>query len=65
MKSNKNAKSKHVTVRGSIAGIGTPLLTPCDLECIITNDELGKTLSINNGIIQFSIPIEPIEQYLK
>ena len=34
-------------------------------ECIITNDERGKTLSINDGKIQFTIPFEPIEKYLK
>ena len=35
------------------------------LECIITNDEMGKTLSINNGVIQFSVPFEPLEKWLR
>lgn len=35
------------------------------LECIITNDKNGKTLSINNGKMQFTIPFEPIEKFLK
>ena len=35
------------------------------LDCIVTNDKHGKTLSINNGKIQFTIPFEPIEKYLK
>lgn len=34
-------------------------------NCIVTNDEKGKTLSINNGKIQFSIPFEPLEKYLR
>lgn len=38
---------------------------PDELECIITNDEKGKTISINNGVLQFTIPFEPIEGYLK
>lgn len=36
-----------------------------NFECIITNDRNGKTLSINDGKIQFTIPFEPIEKYLK
>lgn len=35
------------------------------LQCIVSNDEIGKSLSINNGKIQFTIPLEPIEKYLK
>ena len=35
------------------------------LECIITNDEIGRTLSINDGKIQFTIPFEPIAKYLE
>lgn len=35
------------------------------LEAIITNDERGKTLSINDGKIQFTIPFEPLQKYLK
>lgn len=35
------------------------------LECIITNDSRGKTLSINDGFTQFTIAFEPIEKYLK
>ena len=34
------------------------------LECLITNDELGKTLSINDGNVQFTVPFEPLEKYL-
>ena len=38
---------------------------PVEFKCIITNDEKGKTLSINNGVLQFTIPFETIEGYLK
>lgn len=34
------------------------------LEAIITNDEFGKTLSLNDGNIQFTIPFEPLQKYL-
>ena len=34
--------------------------------CIITNDDHGKSLSINDGKnVQFTIPFKPIEKYLK
>lgn len=31
----------------------------------ISNDNIGKTISITNGIIQFTIPFEPLEPHLK
>ena len=33
--------------------------------CTITNDEKGKTLSIGNGMVQFTIPFEAVERWLK
>lgn len=57
-------KNKHVKTFGYAIGKDGPIC-PTTFECIITNDEKGKTLSINNGEIQFTIPFEPIERYLK
>ena len=34
-------------------------------ECIITNEGHVKTLSINDGKTQFTIPFSQIEEYLK
>lgn len=31
----------------------------------ISNDNIGKTISITNGFIQFTIPFEPLEPHLK
>ena len=51
-------KNKEIVVDG--------LVSVCDvleyrkLYCICTNDERGKTLSIDDGTIQFSIPMEQI-----
>lgn len=56
-------KNKEVKVRGIVNSACFQQM--CELTCIITNDRLGKTLSINNGAIQFSIPFEPIEEYLR
>lgn len=56
-------KNKKVMVDGGISN-GISVVT-AKLTCIITNDEQGKTLSINDGMKQFTIPFEPIEKYLK
>lgn len=60
----KKIKNLHVRVSGGF-GSGSPFLVPKMFDCIITNDEIGKTLSINDGNVQFTIPFEPIERYLK
>ena len=35
------------------------------LTCIISNDAFGKTLTIHNNEVGFTIPVEQIERYLK
>ena len=35
------------------------------MEDWIANVERDDTYSINNGVLQFTIPFEPIERYLK
>lgn len=35
------------------------------LNVRMINDKLGKTLSIDNGNMQFIIPLEPIEKFMK
>ena len=56
-------RNKRVSVVGMIT---TPeIMIPGTLDVIITNDEIGKTISIGNGETQFTIPFEPIERYLK
>ena len=58
-------KNQEVTVDGCIFVEAFDKVAFQKLTCIITNDEKGKTLSIDNGMIQFTIPFEPIEKYLK
>lgn len=60
----KTIRNKRIAVRGMTLWPNGDVL-PDELECIITNDEKGKTISINNGVLQFNIPFEPIERYLK
>ena len=61
----KKIKNLHVRVSGGVNVSGSPFLVPKTFDCIITNDEIGKTLSICDGKTQFIIPFEPIERYLK
>lgn len=58
-------KKKHSGKPRGVNVAGSPFLAPKMFDCIITNDEIGKTLSINDGNVQFTIPFEPLERYLK
>lgn len=61
----KNAiKNKWVSVKG-LYQTKQGTMIPITVNCIITNDEVGKTLSVGNDQIMFTIPFEAIEQYLK
>lgn len=61
----KKIKNLHVRVSGGVNVSESPFLVPKMFDCIITNDEIGKTLSINDGNVQFTIPFEPLERFLK
>lgn len=61
----KPIKNKCVKVRGIITGISSQLFAQQEFDCLITTDETGKTLSISDGMVQFTIPFEPIERFLK
>lgn len=58
-------KNKEIAVQGLVYDDGTLTFKKTILRCICTNDEKGKTLSIDNGIYQFSIPFEEIEHCFK
>lgn len=63
-KLKKEIKNKHIKVDGLFMTQRMIAPIPVNFEVIVTNDSTGKTLSINNGDIQFTIPFEPIESYL-
>lgn len=46
----KKIKNLHVRVSGGVNVSGSSFLVPKMFDCIITNDEIGKTLSINDGM---------------
>ena len=58
-------KNKEVVVRGTVYSDITRKLAIKELRCICTNDEKGKTLSIDNGVMQFSIPMESLIEIFK
>lgn len=63
-KLKKAIKNKWVSVKGLYqSAAGTAILIT--VNCIITNDEAGKTLSMGTEQVMFTIPFEAIEQYLK
>jgi hypothetical protein len=62
-KLKKEIKNKGVTVNGFIFRNGGAEQTK--VNCIITNDRLGKTLTVGNDDVMFCIPFEPIEKYFK
>lgn len=66
MKANTNEiKNAKVTVTGFVYDDEKRTVEAQRLECIITNDRIGKTLSINDGKKQFTIPFEAVEKYLR
>ena len=58
-------KNKHLKVKGGVTHKLVGGMKFEELNVIVTNDEIGKSISIGNGIVQFTIPFEPIEKYLK
>lgn len=63
-KLKKAIKNKWVSVKGLYQSANGMAL-PITVNCIITNDEHGKTLSMGNDNVMFTIPFEAIEKYLK
>lgn len=67
----KKIKSEIKSVTVTVTGIVNHDLLLDDfcsaerLECTIFNDNTGKTLSINDGKKQFTIPFEAVEKYLR
>jgi hypothetical protein len=55
-------KSKHIPVIGAVTTLDKFFMA--EIDCIVTNDEIGKTLSLYYGDVQFTIPFEPLEKYL-
>lgn len=63
-KLKKEIKNKWVKVKGFYHTKYTgPIET--NIECVITNDKIGKTLSVVFAETMITIPFEAIEQYLK
>ncbi len=63
-KLKKSIKNKWVSVKG-VYQSANGLMIPTMVNCIITNDENGKTLSVGTDQVMFTIHFEDIEKYLK
>ena len=58
----ESVKNKHIQVVG---GVTTPhKMFIVNIDCTITNDKIGKTLSLSFGDMQLTVPFEPLEEYL-
>lgn len=57
-------KNREIHVIGTVYDDNKDTIAVRNLRCIITNDEKGKSISVDNGIIQFTIPFEPLQKYL-
>lgn len=62
-KIKKEIKNKWVSVKGLI--LRKNYMKESIISCIITNDRIGKSLTIGNDEIMFEIPFEKIEEYLR
>lgn len=62
-KLKKVIKNKWVKVKG-LYQTARGTMFPIALDCIITNDEAGKTLSIGTEDCMYTIAFEQIEKYL-
>ena len=56
-------RNKHITVDGAISISGSP--RPSRILCIVTNDDLSKTLTVACAGMQIIIPFEKLSEYLK
>jgi hypothetical protein len=63
-KLKKAIKNKWIEVKG-LYQTANGTIIPTTLHCIVTNDEVGKTLSIGTERVMFTIPFEAVEKYLK
>lgn len=58
-------KNEEVTVKGIRMTRDIPP-QPIDIKCLVTNDEIGKTLSIiTPNDEMYTIAFEPLEEYLR
>lgn len=58
-------KNKKISLKGTVYNGISGTMSRSNLNVICTNDEEGKTLSIDNGHLQFSIPMEDITKYFE
>lgn len=58
-------KNKHFSLKGFKQNVIANELHPVMLDVIVTNDELGKTVSVNDGNIQFIFRADEVAKWLR
>lgn len=58
-------KNKKISLKGIVYNGISETMSRSNLNVICTNDEQGKTLSIDTGLLQFTIPMEDIVKYFE
>lgn len=58
-------KNKEIRIKGFEYNDKERKMRLVEFCCICTNDEMGKSLSIDNGTIQFTIGMEAIAEIFK
>ena len=58
-------KNKHFSIKGYKQNVIANELQPAILDVIVTNEELGKTVSVNDRNIQFIFPADEVAKWLK
>lgn len=57
-------KNKHFSMKGYKQSVIKNEIRPVLLGVIVTNDDLGKTISVNDGITQFTFPADEVAKWL-
>lgn len=58
-------KNKYIKVKGIVTDYAANTKIFKEIYCIVTNDEIGKTVSVIDGDKQIQIPFAPLEKFLK
>ena len=57
-------KNKVFETKGLLFSPSRNTIEPAILTVMVTNDNKGKTISVNNGDVQFIFPADEISKYL-
>ena len=56
-------ENREIRIVGCVYDANIKRLTKQEFTCYCTNNRLGKTLSVCNGALQFTIPFDELSKY--